>query len=150
MLSLSINPNPFNLQTRFRMMFAAITLSFNLFCGLPINYEKNVIYITFFTLLTYFTIYSAIFLQPMCCIKTSGVSSLQIGFTYVSICFNVTPVKGSNSVLYLFNYELNPFGQIPLIILVPIIYVILPNFMALLSFGRYRYNKRCCVLHMVM
>ena len=37
MLQLSINPHPVNLQTRFRILFAEITYSFDIFCALPIN-----------------------------------------------------------------------------------------------------------------
>ena len=37
MLQLSINPRPVNLQTRFRILFAEITYSFNIFCALSIN-----------------------------------------------------------------------------------------------------------------
>ena len=135
MLLLSINPNPFNLQTGFSMLFTAITLSFNLFCALHINNEIKIL----FTLLSLhyqpiFTIHSAISvsvsclfpisLQPMCSIKTSGVSSFKSGFTYVSICFRVAPINGLNRVLHLFNFELNSFLRIPLIILVPRIYVL--------------------------
>ena len=120
---LSINSNPSNLQTRFRMLFTAITLSFNLFCALHINNEIK----KSFTLLSLhyrpiFTIQFAvsfsvscllpISLQPMCSIKTSGVSSFKIGFTYVSICFRMVPVSGLNRVLHLFSFELNPFLRI--------------------------------------
>ena len=156
MVLLSINPNPFNLQARFRMLFTGITLSFNLFCALHVNDEIK----TSFTLLSLhcrpiLTIHSAISfsascllvisLQPMCSIKTSGVSSFKIGFTYglhcftywfyilVSICFRVGPINGLNRVLHLFSFELNSFLQIPLIILVPRIYVFRPNFKALLK-----------------
>ena len=97
---LSINRNPFNLQTHLRMLFTAINLSLNIFCGLHIYDETK----TSFTLLflhfqPILTIHSTISffvscllpisLQPMCSIKTSGVSSFKIGFTYVSICFRV-------------------------------------------------------------
>ena len=144
MLLLSINPNSFNLQTRFRMLFTAITLSFNFFCALHINDEIK----TSFTLFSLhcrpiLTIHSAISfsvsyllpisLQPMCSIKTSGVSSFKIGFTYVSICFRVAPINGLNRVLHLFSFELNSFLRIPLIILVPKIYIFRPNFTALLK-----------------
>ena len=111
MLLLSINPNPFNLQTRFRMLFTAITLSFNLYCALHINDEIK----TSFTLLSLdssaisFSVSCLlpISLQPVCSIKTSGVSSFQIDFTYVSICFRVAPINGLNRVLHLFSFELN-------------------------------------------
>ena len=84
--------NPFNLQTRFRMLLAAIFLSFNLFCALHNHDEIK----TLFTLLSLnywpiFTIHFAIsfsvgclfpiLLQPMCSIKTFGVPSFKIGFT---------------------------------------------------------------------
>ena len=143
MLLLSINPNPFNLQIRFRMLFTAITLSFNLFCAPHINDEIK----TSFTLLSLhcrpmLTTHSAISfsvsyllpvsLQPMCSIKTSGVSSFKIGFTYVSIYFIVAPKNGLNRVLHLFSFELNSFLRIPLTILVPRIYIFGPNFTALL------------------
>ena len=126
------------------MLFTAITLSFNLFCALHINDEIK----TSFTLLSLhcrpiFTIRSAISVsvsclllisfQSMCSIKTSGVSSFKIGFTYFFICFRVAPINGLNRVLHLFNFELNSFLQIPLIILVPRIYVFRPNFTALLK-----------------
>ena len=39
MLLLSIYPNPFHFQSRFRILFTAITLSFNLFCVLHIDNE---------------------------------------------------------------------------------------------------------------
>ena len=89
LLLLSINPSPFNLQTRFRMLFTAITLTFNLFCALHINNEIK----TSFTLLSLhcrpiLTFHSAISfsvscllpisLQPMCSIKTSGVRHLRL------------------------------------------------------------------------
>ena len=45
----------------------------------------------------------------------------------------MAPINGLNRVLYLFNFELNSFLQIPLIILVPTIYVFRPNFVALLK-----------------
>ena len=70
----------------------------------------------------------------MCNIKASGVSSFNIGFTCVSICFRVASINGLNRVLYLFDFELNSFLRIPLIILVPRIYVFLPNFTPLLKF----------------
>ena len=126
------------------MLFRAITLSFNLFCALHINDEIK----TSFTLISLhcrpiLTIHSAISfsvscllpisLQPMCSIKTSGVSSFKIGFTYVSICFRVTPISGLNWVLHLFSFDLNSFLRIPYIILVPRIYVLRPNFKALLK-----------------
>ena len=116
------------------MLFTAITLSFNLFSALHINYEIK----TSFTLLSLhcrpiLTIHSAILfsvscllpvsLQPMCSIKTSGVSSFKIGFTHVSICFRVTPINGLNQVLHLFSFELNSFLRLLLIILVLRIYV---------------------------
>ena len=93
---LSINPNPFNLQTRFRVLFTAITLSFNIFYGLHIYDEIK----TSFTLLSLhcrpmLTVHSTISffvscllpisLQPMCNIKTFGVSSFKIGFTYLCL-----------------------------------------------------------------
>ena len=144
MLLLSIHPNPFNLKARSSMLFTAIALSVNIFCALHINDEIK----TSFTLLSLhcrpiFTIHSAISvsvsylllisLQPICSIKTSGVSSFKIGFTYVSICFRVAPISGLNRVLHLFNFELNSFLEIPLIILVPRMYVFRPNFTALLK-----------------
>ena len=146
MLLLSINPNPFNLQTCFRMLFTAITLSFNLFCALHINDEIK----TLFTLLSLhcrpiWTINSAISfsvscllpisLQPMYSIKTSGVSSFKIGFTYVSIFFRVAPINGLNRILHLFSFEINFFLwiRIPLTLLVPRIYVFRPNYTALLK-----------------
>ena len=107
MLLLSINPNPFNLQTRFRMLFTAITLLFNLFCALHINDEIK----TSFTLLSLhcrpiLTIYSAISfsiscllpisLQPMGNIKTPGVSSFKIGFTCLHL-FHSGAYKWSKS-----------------------------------------------------
>ena len=106
---LSINPNSFNLQTRFRMLFTAIILSLNLFCALHINDEIK----TPFTLFSLhyrpiFTMHFAISfsvscflpisLQPICSIKTSGVSSFKIGFTYVSICSRVAPINVLNRV----------------------------------------------------
>ena len=126
------------------MLVTAITLSFNLFCALHINDEIK----TSFMLLSLhcrpiLTIHSAISfyvscllpisLQPMCCIKTPGVSSFRIGFTYVSICFRVAPINGLNRVLHLFSFELNSFLRTPLIILLPRIYVFGPNFTALLK-----------------
>ena len=120
MLLLSINPNSFNLQTRFSMLFTTINILFNFFCALHINDEIK----TSFTLLSLHcrpisTIHSAISVsvsclllisqQPMCSIKTSGVSSFKIGFTYVSICFRVAPINGLNRVLHLLNFELNSF-----------------------------------------
>ena len=38
----SINPNPFHLRTRFRVLFTEITLSSNFFCALPINDEMKI------------------------------------------------------------------------------------------------------------
>ena len=126
------------------MLFTAITLSFNLFCTLHINDEIK----TPFTLLSLhcrpiLTIHSAISfsvscllpisLQAICSIKTSGVSSFKIGFTYVYICFKVAPINGLNRVLHLFSFELNSFLRIPFIIVVPRIYVFRPNFAALLK-----------------
>ena len=126
------------------MLFTAITLSFNLFCALHINDEIK----TSFTLLSLhcrpiLTINSAISfsvscllpisLQPMYSIKTSGVSSFKIGFTYVSIFFRVAPINGLNRVLNLFSFEINHFLRIPLTLLVPRIYVFRPNYTALLK-----------------
>ena len=62
-----------------------------------------------------------IWTTSMCSIKTSCVSSFKIGFTYVSICFRVVPISGLYRVLNLFNFELNSFLRIHLIIMVPII-----------------------------
>ena len=75
-------------------------------------------------------------LQPMCNIETSGVSSFKIGFIYVSICFRVTPINGLNRILHLFNFELNSFFRIPLILLVCRTYV----FWIILR----RYWNLCC------
>ena len=114
------------------MLFRTISLSYDLFCNRHIN---DVIKISF-TLLSLhcrpiFTIHSVfsfsvsclfpIPLQPKCSIKSPAV------FTYVSNCSKVAPVNSLNRVLHLFNFELNSFLGIPLIILVPRIYAFQPN-----------------------
>ena len=95
MLLLTINPNPFNLPTRFRILLTAIALSFTLSCALPINNEIK----TSFTLLSLhcrpiIKICSSISFSVSCLfpisfqqmrnIKTSDVSSFKIDFTYAA------------------------------------------------------------------
>ena len=112
-----INKSQSNLQTCFRTLFTAITLSFNPFCALHINDEIK----TSFTLLSLhcrpiFTIHSAIScsvscllpisLQPMYNIKTSGVSWFKIGFTYVGFhLFQSGAYKRSKSVSAFLSFE---------------------------------------------
>ena len=130
----SINPNPFNLQTCFRMLVAAINLSFNLFWALHINDETKTSYALLFSAILFsVSCLLPVSLQPKRDIKTFSVSSFNIGFTYVSIYFRVAPINGLNRVLHLFSFELNYFLRIPLTILVPGIYAFRPNFMALLK-----------------
>ena len=70
-----------------------------------------------------------ILLQPMCSIKTSGVTSFDIDF----ICLHVFQSDAYNRVIHLSNFKLNFFCQIPLIILIPRIYTFPPSFTALLK-----------------
>ena len=113
------------------MLLTEITLSFNLFCALTIN-DKIKTSATHSVISFSVSCLFAILLQPMCCTKIPDVSSFKIGVKYVYICFRVPP-NGLNRVLYLFNFELNSFFWIPLIVLNPIIYNFLPNFTVLFT-----------------
>ena len=109
-----INKSQSNLQTCFRMLFTAITLSFNPFCALHINDEIK----TSFTLLSLhcrpiFTIHSAISysvscllpisLQPKYNIKHLVCHGLRLAsHMLASICFRVAPINGLNQFLQFF------------------------------------------------
>ena len=141
MLLLSINPNPFNSQTYFRMWFTVTSYCLIFF----VLYILMMKYRFFFTwhCRSIFTIHSPISfyvscsfqisLQPICSIIIFGVYSFKIGFTNVFVCFRVKSINSLNLVLHLFNFQLNCFLRIPLIILVPRIYAFQPNFTALLK-----------------
>ena len=94
--------------------------------ALTFSFHKINLFITYIKLLTISFSVSCLLpisLQPRCNIEISGVSSFKIGFIYVSICFRVTPINGLNRILHLFNFELNSFLRILLIILVSGIHV---------------------------
>ena len=137
---------------------AIINFFVSFFCGLHIYDEIKTSFTLLFlhcrpmlkihsTISFFVSCLLPISLQPMCSIKTSGVSSFKIGFTYVSICFwvalGVAPIAfiqfwikffSSNSFNHTGSYNIRSLAK----------------FQGNIEICVASYNKCCCVLYLVM